>query len=436
MASWPKPEIRNQGDRNALTLVPPPGFAIQRIGPSLPRSEAPEGWVKRVERAREGRVWVGYFHVWETREDGQSIRRKKEKTLGPATKPKHEALSDLADYIARHTGKLAKQGDSISSFAELWKAFCAVKAGQWSKKTSENLKCLFANHVLPQLGCVCLGHVTLTHLQLLVNKLAEDGFSKSAVGQIRTYLKSCFEYAVDEDLIAKSPARKLTPPKIRKKPCERFLSVEECRALLSIAPPREHVILRIFTVCGLRPAEALVLRIEDFEGTQLRIDEALKERHNGDDRIGDTKTDESENFVPVPPDLQREIEAWITALPHRDDPRAFLFPSSSGTPFSVGNYLKRYLKPLAEKAGVRGVTHQAFRRTSSTHIQSLASVKDMQRHLRHTDPQTTLKHYAKVIPESLRAAIAALDARITGAPSNTSVNANPESVSVRHGRMQ
>lgn len=99
-------------------------------------------------------------------------------------------------------------------------------------------------------------------------------------------------------------------------------------------------------------------------------------------------------------------------------PAGFLFPSSRGTQFGVGNYLKRYLKPLAEKAGVHGVTHQAFRRTSSTHIQNHASVKDMQRHLRHSDPQTTLKHYAKIIPESLRAAVAALDWKITGSPSS------------------
>jgi len=50
----------------------------------LARVEAPEGWVKKVERAREGKVWVGYFHVWETAPDGQRVRRKKEKTLGPA----------------------------------------------------------------------------------------------------------------------------------------------------------------------------------------------------------------------------------------------------------------------------------------------------------------------------------------------------------------
>jgi integrase len=68
-------------------------------------------------------------------------------------------------------------------------------------------------------------------------------------------------------------------------------------------------------VCGLRPAEVLVLRIEDFEGPQLRIDEALKERQSGEDRIGETKTDEGDNFVPVSPGLQREIEAWIMGIP-------------------------------------------------------------------------------------------------------------------------
>ena len=189
------------------------------------------------------------------------MRRKKEKTLGPATKPKHEVLKKLAEYISEYTGRLAKQGESISTFAELWKGFCAVKAGEWSKKTRENLKCLFAVHVIRQIGNQKIRDVTLTTVQLLVNKLAEDGFSKSTVGQIRTYIKSCFEYAVDEDLISKNPARKLAMPKVRKKPCGRFLTIEEFRALQAHAPAREHVILRILAVCGLRPAEIFVSRI-------------------------------------------------------------------------------------------------------------------------------------------------------------------------------
>lgn len=403
---------------HASPLGQPIDFNIRNLGRHLPKTQAPEGWVKKIERRREGRVWVGFFHLWTTDVEGRRVRTKKEKTLGPASLPKHEAQEKLAEYISEYTGQLTRQGSSIRTFSDLWKAFCAVKSGQWSKKTKENLQCLFTKHVVPVIGQQAPSEVTLTSLQLLINKMAEDGYRKSAVGQVRTYIRACFEYAADEELIQKNPARKrkLVMPNIKKKSCERFLSLKELRALLSEASPREHLMLRILAVCGLRAAEVLVLRIEDFERTQLRIDEALKERQKGEDRIGDTKTEESDNYVPVPPDLACEIEAWIAAHPDRNNPRAFLFPSSRGTAFRIDNYLKRYLKPLAEKAGVDDVTHQAFRRTSSTHMQSHATVKDMQRHLRHTDPQTTLKHYAKVIPASLRAAVAALDAQITSAP--------------------
>lgn len=111
-------------------------------------------------------------------------------------------------------------------------------------------------------------------------------------------------------------------------------------------------------------AEALVLRIEDFEGNQLRIDEALKERQSGEERIGDTKTDESDNFAPVPPDLQTEMEVWIRSHPEPQNPRAFLFPKARGGAFGVGNDLKRHLKPLGEEVGIHDLTHKVFRRTS------------------------------------------------------------------------
>jgi hypothetical protein len=61
--------------------------------------------VKKIYRAREGKVWVGYFRIWETTRGGKRVRRKKEKTLGPASKPRHEALRRLADLHRRAYGK-------------------------------------------------------------------------------------------------------------------------------------------------------------------------------------------------------------------------------------------------------------------------------------------------------------------------------------------
>jgi site-specific recombinase XerD len=77
---------------------------------------------------------------------------------------------------------------------------------------------------------------------VLLNKTAQDGYRKSAVEKVRTHTRACFKYAIDEELLQKDPARKLVMPNIKKKSCERFLSVDELQALLSQASPREHVV--------------------------------------------------------------------------------------------------------------------------------------------------------------------------------------------------
>jgi len=56
-------------------------------------------------------VWAGYFHIYVADSFGRPGRKKKEKALGPATMPKHEAQQKLAHYIEEFTGKLIHQGD-------------------------------------------------------------------------------------------------------------------------------------------------------------------------------------------------------------------------------------------------------------------------------------------------------------------------------------
>lgn len=86
----------------------------------------------------------------------------------------------------------------------------------------EDLRYLFGKHVLPIVGPQAPREVTLTSLQLLLNKMAQDGYCKSAVGQIRRYIKACFEYASDEEIIEKNPTRKLVMPNIRKNHANAF----------------------------------------------------------------------------------------------------------------------------------------------------------------------------------------------------------------------
>ncbi|HEY6306286.1 MAG TPA: hypothetical protein VIY49_18700 [Bryobacteraceae bacterium] len=71
--------------------------------------------------------------------------------------------------------------------------------------------------------------------------------------------------------------------------------------------------------------------------------------------------------------------------------------------------LFRVLKEAGKNAGIPGVNHQVLRRTCSTYMAQITTVKDVQAHLRHTNAKTTLEHYIKSVPESVRVSVESLD---------------------------
>jgi hypothetical protein len=101
--------------------------------------------------------------------------------------------------------------------------------------------------------------------------------------------------------------------------------------------------------------------------------------------------------------LRREIEAWKT-LSNPQCLDAMMFPSAVGTPLRGGNFLKRRIKPVAERLGIdpRLVTFQVLRRSFATRNQKRGSMKDVQEHLRHARIETTGNVYMQAIPESVR----------------------------------
>jgi integrase len=60
------------------------------------------------------------------------------------------------------------------------------------------------------------------------------------------------------------------------------------------------------------------------------------------------------------------------------------------------------------------VNFKAFRRTCATWFQQCGTAKDIQAHLRHSTPATTLGVYVQEIPESVRVAVEALDTKLRG----------------------
>ena len=97
---------------------------------------------------------------------------------------------------------------------------------------------------------------------------------------------------------------------------------------------------------------------------------------------------------------------------HRNRPLApndLLFPTETGTPYRIGNYLKRVLKPIAATAGISDMPYRALRRTFATEFQRHGSPKDAQAQLRHSRLEMT-GWYMRDIPESVRSAVVERDA--------------------------
>jgi integrase len=371
------------------------------------------------------RVWWARWVKWEN-----GRRARPEKIIGTLKEfpTKKDAKRALDEFMAAEAGRPAKT-EAEPTFASIWRRYVTLKTPAWSRANKKTVTSIFDRAVLPSIGEQPIASLTLEPLQACLNHMvevpigtrtAEDGKSKtfvrvgygeSAIKKARRYISATFEFAIGEGIVQKNQARKLELPRTRKT-CERFYTLDEVRLLLSVATGRERVVLRLLIVCGLRPAEVFALRTDDIHAGRLRIDEAIKDSEKGRDRLGSTKTEDSDGQVVLSAELERELRNWAST--RRSG--SLMFPTSEGTPWRIGNYLKRVLKPLAETVGIHDMTHQAMRRTFATHFQKHGSVKDTQTQLRHSDPETTLKYYQKEIPDSVRAAVESFESEMKGKP--------------------
>jgi integrase len=249
-----------------------------------------------------------------------------------------------------------------------------------------------------------------------VNNLAER-MSQDRVKQARSYLKSIFDEAVEEEFLTKDPSRKLKIPKNLRPKDKQILTWEQLWLVLEQTQRRDRVLLMLDMTEALRPSELFALRWRSFDDVNtLSITETV---YKGAIRpFG--KTDGSLTDVHLPPGLAGELRVWKQETLKASkrgvvSPDAFIFPNSRGGFMDTGNYRGRVLTPLAEKLGFPKLNFQILRRTMATQAQSMGSVKDIQAHLRHAKADTTANEYMQELPESVKKMVGSVYAMLTKA---------------------
>ena len=398
-----------------------PSTDLRGIGSRMARTKYQRGSLKKTGNGHYIARWRRYIA---TRSGEKAIPRKKTITKelaakyrigqhypGPLTKSDARRLLDI--LIAEDTGKYVAP-DSAATFEQVARQYIAVKEPMWGAHAVATTKSVIQKHLIENLGARRVDELTAVEIQMFINGMIRSGASHSLLQKAVTHLRAILDHAEELNFIERNPMRSRTVKieyKSRKRKSERYLSMEECRTLLSILVGRDHLIVLMFIQLGLRPEELFALRRNDVGKDFVRVDEAFTKG-----QIKETKTKESAVNVYVPPALMVELRAWMGSTGGQDGD--WLFPASRRreaaglSPMGQNNYRNRVLKPAAKRAGISGLDLLTLRRTCATHFGQKANTKDTQVQMRHADPLTTLKYYQQSIPESVKKAAVALEAEI------------------------
>ena len=137
------------------------------------------------------------------------------------------------------------------------------------------------NHIKPALGKYHLKNIKKVDIQIFLNKMHDNGYSKNSLSAVKGIMTKCMEYAVDEGYLAVSPALGIKNPKseFTKVPTRRaphsYLTEEKMAAIFKRFPygSSSYIPLLIGYRCGLRIGETFGLLWDDidFEAKTLSV---------------------------------------------------------------------------------------------------------------------------------------------------------------------
>jgi integrase len=356
------------------------------------------GWVQLAGTRRQ--KWVGRYRVYKP--DGSLSMPKM--FLGWKSELSKSAASIKLEKFLR------AGGDNLHSpmnFADYWHGeYVPRHRVSWSVPTASGYEAYFRAYLQPEFGSVHLVDIQERQINTWLERLRQ-AHSRSVVQKCWVILKSVLEDAVDDDILLKSPMRKVRRPKT-KLPSRPTLDKELARrALAEVTDARNAAILHVGVFCAVRPAEVFGLRWRSFLNDMLLVRDSA---WNG--RLLEDATKTGERRIVVPPATREAILRWRDECPDTS-PAALMFPNQKGKPISSHNFRNRVLVPLQQKLGIEvPLTFQVLRRSHATRNQ--LRLKDVQSHLGHKSIKTTGDIYVQEIPASVREMVASDEADVLG----------------------
>lgn len=310
--------------------------------------------------------------------------------------------------------------ESLGEFLRWWTTEYLprrVANGRLAEETMDGYESSVRLHIVPRLGDVGLTDLTATLLEDWLDDLADDGLGPRGRQKALRTLSVALTVAVRRDLIGRNPARNVEGPRVVAKRVKAWTRAQ-ARAFIVAAVEAPHLHGNLWLTqlgTGLRPSEALALRVDDvdLDRARVRVHRNLSWRKGGR-WVVKTTTGEDDVWLALPEfavnAITRQFErragwaAWDGWQEH-----GLLFTARAGIPLR-GTSIGKPLTRLCELAGVPRVTPHGIRhRTASALLAAGKSLTDVQYVLRHKTQRLTSDLYGHMADDARGHAAVVLD---------------------------
>jgi integrase len=360
--------------------------------------------VQREKRRSGPDVWV--YRWYEVGSDGASKYRKA--IVGTVlTLPTEVAALKAAHALRIDANQQTPQTESgPSTIAELvahyrLKELSGDSNGRKAFSTRDGYECYLDNWILPRWQNHKLNQVKPVAVEAWLDSIKR---ARGTRAKIRNIMSAVFNHAMRYEWLDSNPI-KLVRQSAKRERTPDVLELAELQLLLSNLDVRERTLVLLDAATGLRVSELLALRWEDVNFKTLELSVTRSIWHQV---VGNCKTEASAKPVPLDSYMAEDLLEWRRTSPY-PMPHDWVFasPTMKGKqPYWPDNLMKRYIRPVAQKAGIqKRVGWHTFRHSFGTLLKANGEdIKTVQELLRHANSRITLEVYTQAVTSNKRAA--------------------------------
>lgn len=281
------------------------------------------------------------------------------------------------------------------TFKELAEKYLSWITG---RQLSAKVKGYIIGQLLTTFGSLPLRRFSAVIVEQLQTDLMNRGLKNSSCNKVLTILKHMFTKAVEWDMVESETLKRVRKVRLLRDDSRRlrYLSIEECQALINSCDPHLKPIVITALNTGMRKGEILNLKWDNID---LR---------HGFILLDITKNGERRE-IPINDTLRQSLQAITRRL---DSPYVF-YDHVTGNRYQD---VKRSFKTALRKAGIRDFHFHDLRHTFASHLVmagvDITTVKEL---LGHKTLTMTLR-YSHLAPAHKVKAVDILDNTLNGKP--------------------